>query len=292
MYELIQISERCYYIDCPAKIGLIRLNDTEVCLIDSGNHKDTGKKLKKLIDANGWTLRAIYNTHAHGDHIGGNQYLQQQTGCKIYVPRIENYFAETPILSPFSLYGGNPPTELHSKFLLAQESCVEPLTEECLPDGVSILPLPGHTWNMVGFQVDNKVVYLADCLSAAEILEKYQICFLTDVPAYQETLRTVAGLKGMYFVPCHADCSDDVSVLAQLNIDKTMEIADKILEICKEPICFEHILKKLFDSYSLNLTFEQYALVGSTVRSYLTWLKNEGKLGAMFEGNMLLWKRI
>lgn len=22
MYELIQISERCYYIDCPAKIGV------------------------------------------------------------------------------------------------------------------------------------------------------------------------------------------------------------------------------------------------------------------------------
>ena len=35
MYELIQVSEHNYYIQCPAKIGLVKLNDTEVCLIDS-----------------------------------------------------------------------------------------------------------------------------------------------------------------------------------------------------------------------------------------------------------------
>lgn len=42
MYELIQVSEHNYYIQCPAKIGLVKLNDTEVCLIDSGSDKDAG----------------------------------------------------------------------------------------------------------------------------------------------------------------------------------------------------------------------------------------------------------
>ena len=106
MYELVQVSERCYYIDCPSKIGIIKTAESEVCLIDSGNHKETGKKIKRILDKQGWSLRAIYNTHAHGDHIGGNHYLQQQTGCKIYVPAVEHYFAETPILSPSFLYGG------------------------------------------------------------------------------------------------------------------------------------------------------------------------------------------
>ena len=55
MYELIQISNTAYYIDCPAKIGLIRLNQTDVCLIDSGSDKDAGKKVLKHLDANGWT---------------------------------------------------------------------------------------------------------------------------------------------------------------------------------------------------------------------------------------------
>ena len=76
MYELIAVTENSYYIQSPAKIGLVRLNDTDVCLIDSGNDKDAGRKIKKLLDANGWTLKAIYNTHSNADHIGGNRYLQ------------------------------------------------------------------------------------------------------------------------------------------------------------------------------------------------------------------------
>ena len=39
------------------------------------------------------------------------------------------------------------------------------------------------------------------------------------------------------------------------------------------------------------MNFEQYVLVGSTVRSYLSWLKDSGRLAADFEDNMLLWRR-
>lgn len=53
MYELVQVLGNSYYIQSPAKIGLVRLNDTDVFLIDSGNDKDAGKKVKKHLDANG-----------------------------------------------------------------------------------------------------------------------------------------------------------------------------------------------------------------------------------------------
>ena len=89
MYELTQVAGNSYYIQSPAKIGLIRLNDTDVCLIDSGNDKEAGRKVRQILDANGWHLTAIYNTHSNADHIGGNQYLQNQTGCKVYAPGIE-----------------------------------------------------------------------------------------------------------------------------------------------------------------------------------------------------------
>lgn len=39
MYELIQVSEQSYYIQSPAKIGLVKLNGQDVCLIDSGRVK-------------------------------------------------------------------------------------------------------------------------------------------------------------------------------------------------------------------------------------------------------------
>lgn len=291
MYELIQISERNYYIESPAKIGLIKLNETDVCLIDSGNDKDAGRKVRQLLDANGWRLTAIYNTHSHADHIGGNQYLQKQTGCKIYAPGVECDFTRHPILEPSLLYGGYPCKELRHKFLMAQPSDAQELTQEALPEGIQIIPLPGHCYDMVGFRTADDVVYLADCLSSRETLDKYQIGFIYDVASYLQTLETVKAMQARLFVPAHAAASEEIASLAQYNMDKVYEIAEKILHICKEPLCFESILQKLFSAYGLVMTFEQYVLVGSTVRSYLAWLKETGRLNVLFENHMMLWQR-
>ncbi len=292
MYELIQVSEQSYYIQSPAKIGLVKRNEQDVCLIDSGNDKDAGRKVRQLLDANGWRLTAIYNTHSNADHIGGNKYLQGQTGCTIYVPGIDCAFTRHPILEPSFLYGGYPCKELRHKFLMAQESDAQELTKGSLPEGFEIIPLPGHFFDMVGFRTPDDVVYLADCLSSRETLDKYQIGFVYDVAAYLDTLEMVKSLQAKMFVPAHAAASEDIAGLAQYNIDKVLEVADKIAGACQEPLCFEAILQKLFSDYGLTMNFEQYVLVGSTVRSYLAWLKDTGRMDALFENNMLLWRRV
>ncbi len=289
MYELIQISEHCYYIQSPAKIGLVRQSDTDVCLIDSGNDKEAGRKVRQILDKNGWHLTAIYNTHSNADHIGGNQYLQKQTGCKIYAPGIENDFTRHPVLEPSFLYGGYPPKNLRHKFLLAQDSDSEELTEAKLPEGFSIISLPGHYFDMVGFRTADDVVYLADCLSSKETLDKYQIGFIYDVRAYLDTLEKVKNMQARLFVPAHAEATESICELAQYNIDKVQEIASHIIELCRQPLCFEQLLKKLFDDYELVMSFEQYVLVGSTIRSYLAWLLDEGKISLAVSENMLLW---
>ena len=152
-----------------------------------------------------------------------------------------------------------------------------------------MIPLPGHSFDMVGFRTPDSVVYLADCMSGNDALEKYQISFLVDPGKYLETLEEVKKMDAVYFVPAHAPAAKEIALLAQSNIDKVQEIASKIVDLCREPVCFEHLLKKLFDGYALHLTFEQYVLVGSTVRSYLTWLSETGRLRAKIDRNMLLW---
>ena len=291
MYELVQVSEKCYYIQSPAKVGLVRLNDQEVCLIDSGSDKAAGRKVRQILDENGWKLTAIYNTHSHADHIGGNRYLQDQTGCRIYAPGIECDFTRHPILEPAFLYGGYPPKELCHKFLMAQESDAELLTAGCLPEGMELIPLPGHTFEMCGFRTAEGVVYLADCLSSVATLDKYRIGFLCDPGAYLETLERVKTMEARIFVPSHAEAAEEIAALAQENIDRVRQIADDLVELCEEPCCFETLLQKVFARYDLTMNFEQYVLVGSTVRSYLAWLKGEGRLEAAFENNLLLWKK-
>ena len=290
MYELVNVRGKSFYIESPAKIGLVKLDGDKVCLIDSGSDKEAGRKVRKILDAEGLKLTAIFNTHSNADHIGGNKYLQSQTGCKIYAPDIECAFTRYPILEASFLYGGYPMKELRHKFLMAQESNAEYLTPEVLPDGWEIIPLPGHFFSMAGFRTPDDVVYLADCLSSVETLKKYRISFIYDVGAYISTLETVKSMEAEAFVPSHAPVTDEISRLAQYNIDSVNEIADIIAGICREPLNFESVLQRLFSVLNLSMTFEQYVLAGSTVRSYLSWLKDKGRVKAYFSDNMLLWE--
>jgi len=292
MYELIQVSGSSYYVQSPAKIGLVRLNDTDVCLIDSGSDKDAGRKARQLMEKNGWHLTAIYNTHSHADHIGGNRYLQSQTGCRLYAPGAECAVTRHTVLEPSMLYGGCPPKELRHKFLMAQESDAAYLTADVLPEGFRLLPLPGHCMDMVGFRTPDDVVYLADCVSSRETLEKYRIGYIYDVGAYLATLEAVKTMTAKVFVPAHAEVTEDIAPLAQYNMDTVQEVGDAITALCAAPQTFEELLKALFDRYGMVMTFEQYALVGATVRSYLTWLKETGRVTAEFADNRMLWRRV
>lgn len=292
MYELIQVAPHTYYIQSPAKIGVVETSNGHVVLIDSGNDKEAGRKVRQHLDRQGWTLDAIYNTHSNADHIGGNAYLAKQTGCALYAPGIEAAFTQHPILEPALLYGGYPMKALRHKFLLAQESDAQLLTPEHLPAGFELIPLPGHFFDMVGLRTPDDVVFLADCLSSQATLDKYQISYVYDVAAYLDTLERVKEMQAALFVPAHAEATDNIAPLAQYNIDKVNEIAGHILDFCAAPHTFEEVLQHLFTSYDLAMTFEQYALVGSTVRNYLSWLLDSERLSATFTDNRLLWQRV
>lgn len=290
MFELKRAGEKTYYVDCPAKIGICLTDNGEAYLIDSGNDKDAGKKLLKLLEENCWQLKGIINTHSHADHIGGNGYLQRQTGCKIFARGVEKAFVCAPVLEPSFLYGGYPCKDLRHKFLLAQESEASELSDEAFPKELEVLSLKGHSFDMIGIRTADDVVFLADCVSSESTLQKYQISFLYDVQEYLHTLEVVEKMEAKLFVPAHAPAAEDIGPLCRLNRQKVFEVSGKIQELLKVPMCFETLLKRLLEEYGLDMSFEQYALVGSTVRSYLSWLRDQGKVQVLFEDCSLLWK--
>lgn len=292
MFELNQVGERSYYINCPAKIGIYKVNDTEVYLIDSGNDKDAGRKVRKILNENGWSLKGIINTHSNADHIGGNKYLQQQTGCKIFADGIEAAFTKYPFLEPSFLYGGYPCKDLRHKFLLASESDVCDITDADFPKELEVIPLRGHFFDMIGIRTLDNVVFLADCISSKSTLEKYQISFIYDIAEYLNTLDKVEAMEAAMFVPAHSDVTNNIKSVVQLNRQKVFDISNNMQSILKTPMCFEELLKRLFDEYGLTMNFEQYVLVGSTVRSYLSWLKDNGKIRAAFTDNLLMWSSL
>ncbi len=290
MYDLVQLAPRTYYIDAPVRIGIYRIDDTRVALIDSGNSPDAAKRILRVLDAQGFSLSLVIDTHTHADHIGGNALLQQRTGCAVYALDGGTVYARHPLLNPTTIFGGYPAKAMRNKFLLPQPADVRPLTADVLPQGLTFMPLYGHAYDMIGVRTDDDVWFVSDSVMSVATMEKYHIAFLYDVAGYLDMLTQLGALEGKLFVPSHADPVSDLSELIAVNRDKVYEIVDILLRICKEKIRFEDILHNVFAHYGLSMDMNQCALVGFTVRSYLSYLCDRGDMRMWIENNYLWWQ--
>ncbi len=286
--ELIKVGEKTYYIKNPTNIGIYKIDNENVYIIDTGNDKEAGKKILKIVQENNWKVKGIINTHSNADHIGGNKVIQDRTDCEILSYNIEKSFTEFPILEPSFLYGGYPFKDIKNKFLLAKESKVKNI-ENNLPEGLEYFLLKGHFFDMIGIRTSDDIYFLADALFSEETTTKYHIFFIYDVENYLNTLEQLKLLKGKLYIPSHCEATDNIDNLIEINKNKINEIANKILNYCENENTFENILKYIFDEYKLTINPNQYILVGSTIKSYLSYLFDNEKIIYGFKENKMVW---
>jgi len=287
--ELVKVGEKTYYIKNPTNIGVYKIDENNVYLIDTGNDKDAGKKILKIIDAKGWNVKGIISTHSNADHIGGNKLIQDRTGCPVYAYGMEKCFTEYPVMEPSFLFGAFPFKDLRNKFLLAKESVVMDINNN-LPEGLEYFSLKGHFFDMIGIRTDDDIYFLADSLVSEETIMKYHLFFLYDIREYLKTLDFLSNLDGKLYIPSHCEATENISSIVNANRNKVMEISNTICSLCENEITFEDLLQKIFYTYGLDMNVNQYVLIGSTVRSYLSYLYEEGKVGFQLKENKMYWK--
>lgn len=292
MFELTQVGEHTFYFDLPSKIGVFVPDGKNAFFIDSGPHKDTAKKALRVLREHGFELQGILVTHAHADHIGGNRFLQDTTGCSVFASAGEADYTKHPYLEATTLYGGCPHKDLQHKFLLAQPCETKLLTDDGYPDGAEHICLPGHSYDMVGYRTTDNILFVADSICSEETLQKYGITFLFDVSKTLHSLDTLQETKADLFIPSHAPATKDIVPLIDLNRQKILETADFLCTQCQNAISFEKLLQTVFSHYGLKMTHEQHVLIGSTVRSYLSYLYDTDRIGISFEDNTLLYKTL
>lgn len=288
MYELIQVGNNTFYMDSPNKIGFYRYDNNKIYLIDSGNGRDYAKKVLKILDEKGWELEGIINTHSHADHIGGNDTLEKRTGCKISTNEIEHAFTKYTILEPAFIYGAYPPKRLQKKFLMAKPSNAS-VDFNNIPEGLDIINLPGHSYDMIGVKTDDNVYFIGDSLFPKEVLNKYHIATIYDIKNFLRTLDYLEKLKGDFFIPTHAEASSNLKNLIELNRNKVFEIINLLLDILKRPLSLNVITKKVFDYYQIEINYVQYHLVEGTLKAFISYLIDEKKVDVIFDNNFLLY---
>jgi glyoxylase-like metal-dependent hydrolase (beta-lactamase superfamily II) len=214
-------------------------------------------------------------------------------GCPIYASRAEKAFIESPEIEKSFLWGGFPPRDLDNKFFEAKPSLVTHLVVEGsgAPEGMAIFALPGHFFGMIGVLTDDGVLYLGDCMFGERTLDKYKIPFVYDVGAYKATIRKAAAIPAQYYVMSHGEVEADIGAIAARNLALVESVERDIEGMLGEGMTFEAILAAVCGVYGITLDVGQYALVGSTIRSFLSYLYNEGRITLAIRGNAMFWTR-
>lgn len=292
MFDLRQLGPRTYAIEAPVNLGIFLLAEGNVLLIDSGLDSDTGKRILRILDAQGWKLTHLLNTHSHADHVGGNALLSARTGCAILATREEAPFIEQPWLEPALLYGGFPPQALQNKHTMAKPSVVRHLLPEGLPEGLSLLPLPGHSPGMVGVRTGDDVLFLADSLLSEASLAKHPISFLWDIHAQKETLDLLEAQRATWFVPCHAEICRELVPVVHANRKAMQDIIASSLDATQAEIAEEPLLQRIKAQFSVADSALQHTLVGYTLRSYLSYLVDAGLMIVRYGKGLRLYRTV
>ncbi|HOV93247.1 MAG TPA: hypothetical protein PLT87_00005, partial [Spirochaetales bacterium] len=149
----------------------------------------------------------------------------------------------------------------------------------------------------------DRVAYLGDAMFGATVLEKHPIPYIYDVVRYRETIELIKSLDADYFVISHGEIERDIQSLAALNLQRAADIEGYIMEalggsggshdsgmsLPTQSRSFEEILQFVCNRMAVKLDVAQFALAGNTIRSFLSYLSNCGKIGYQFTDNRMYW---
>lgn len=304
---VINISDCIYYISGPTNIGIIeeQLSDTKsnLYMIDSGCNTEDGKRIfteiTEYFSQKDITIKAIINTHSHADHCGANNYIQQKTNCEIWITENEQGSLINPFLQPIISWGGNPLPEINSSYYVAKKTVPNKIinTNEklTLNNGIklSFINLPGHYFEMIGILCENdnkKILFASDGIFGRKNIGKYWIPFLYDVKEFKNSLDTISSLNADFCIPGHGEPTSQIEETVELNKIAIISNEQCILEALKHKNqTQEDILKYVADKNEINLHIAQYMLIGCTIKAYLTFLYNEGKISYHIKENKMYW---
>lgn len=312
--KIIELSSGVYVIPATTNVGVVTSENissngssVEVYLIDSGSTEIDGEYvldvLKAFFEQQGqsFSLKAIITTHGHADHCGAHNFLKEETGCQLWAAKHEQGAMETPIIQGTVLWGGYPPHEMRTLFFMPSPTYVDHFisADETieLSGGrkLSFMELNGHSYEnqcvIISDKNDKKVIFPGDNIFPRNEIINHWIPLILNPVQYMESLDKLCAIENVeWCIPSHGDfLKRNINEAAELNKIAIISTRTCILDSLKtkKRLTAEEIVKYVADKNDMKLSFSQYALVYSTVKSYIAVMHDAREIKMEVSDNKL-----
>lgn len=295
--QMVRVTDKTFYFDCPSIIGLYLLNNQECCLIDSGEKIEQAEEIESVLRERGYRVSAIVTTHFHPDHCYGHSWWQAKSGCTIYASSFDAALLENPEISPYSLYTAVPLPVLKNRFLLAPR-CQVTHRIEAGPQVIggqvfTAVDLGGHTPGHLGWVTPDGVLFAGDALLAPSVLDASKLNYTADVYQHIHSLDNLRQIPSQWVIASHGGILDPIDEAISVNLQAMENIISTIRRyLSPGGASLEDILAQLIVDWGLPLNHSQYYLYRATVSAYLAYLYQQREIRIhLNEGRMLFIRR-
>jgi len=293
--ELQHIVDNVYYLPGVINIGVIRGGGDQVVLIDSGIGDRSARRILRVLQAEGLRPVAVCNTHGHGDHVGGNAYLVEQAGVRVYAPLYDSTIIRYPIWGTLCMFAGAEPIhELAVPRFSPRPSPVDEIVTEgelsIAGTTIEAISMPGHTGTHTCYRA-GRVLFLGDLLSSEVELEHAKVSYAYSVTMRLESLARLPTIEADYYLLAHGGLRQDIGPLLEINVARMHETLDFIREyLARGRAEAADVVAAVADHFGLNISrVREYFQIHPTIYAHLSYLHNRGEIDFELEGNRLWW---
>lgn len=231
-----------------ARIPLFKLGGGRAVLLDSGLAAPDRDGILALLRREGLRVTAILTSHAHIDHTGNHQVLQQEHGAVVYMTPFDAAVSGSPMNLKAYLYGTSyrGVMDYGASMLCRADKIIYPEDTAVEVEGArfEILRLPGHAPEHLGFVTPDGAAYVADALMSGQVLDSVRIPYCMCCELDFQTKRALLDTHyPRYIIPHNGVCSD-ITDLVERNTRKLLDKIETVAGLADRRITMEELVAK------------------------------------------------